>query len=646
MTVYTLDVPCTVPWTDTGINIAAGSQLDITATGIVAYGGSPSQVTDANGGDYTGQQFLSDMMLSNTVCHSLIGKIGGTIDIGTGTLVPEGTPGNGPGFVGTSYGELISTSGEIFLGFNDDPAGFWDNSGSFSVTISVVPSDPLQITPVTGFAASGGLGGPFTVTSQGFSLTNTGTSSLNWSLANTSLWLNVSLGGGSLTPGGPAATVTVSLNSTASNLVVGTYSATVWFTNLNDNVGQSRQFTLAVISTPLITAQPADQIVLEGATATFTVGATGGMPLFYQWQVDNGSYLTNLSDGSNISGSTSSTLTISNVSGTDEGAYSVVVSNVAGVVTSADAFLAIIPWRPVITEQPANQTVVGGQTAAFTVAAIGTTPFFYQWNFNGTNIAGATNTTLTLTNIQLTQTGSYAVEVSNALGSVLSSNATLSFYCPLLDINFGAPDINKVGFAAIGQTANDYWNGYQFGGQTFGTISDLKWADQNDSGINLTVLNAPGVWANDTGDGMYDPFIYPWDGGNITATFSNVPAGNYDFYLYGHSGVAWENTKFQITNGTNTTAWEQTQDSTFAATSTNWTEGVQYVVFRNVVISSGQSVVITCAPGDAGAAILNGLQMVSSDVTPYITVQPTNQMVVVGGTASFSVTATGTLPLS
>ena len=137
--VYTIDVPCTVPWTDTGINIAAGSQLDITASGTVHYSYSAEQVCDANGGDNTGQQFLSDMMLSNTVCHSLIGKIGGTTDIGTGTPVPEGIPGNGPGFVGTSYGELISNSGELFLGFNDVPSVFWDNSGSFSVTISVVP---------------------------------------------------------------------------------------------------------------------------------------------------------------------------------------------------------------------------------------------------------------------------------------------------------------------------------------------------------------------------------------------------------------------------------------------------------------------------------------------------------------------------
>ena len=127
-----------MPWTDTGINIAAGSQLDITASGIVAYGGSTDQTTDANGG-IPSQEFFQNAVLPNTIIVSLIGKIGGTIDVGTGTPVPEGTPGDGPGFVGISYSEVTPTGGELFLGFNDQVGAFWDNSGSFSVTIDVVP---------------------------------------------------------------------------------------------------------------------------------------------------------------------------------------------------------------------------------------------------------------------------------------------------------------------------------------------------------------------------------------------------------------------------------------------------------------------------------------------------------------------------
>ena len=169
----------------------------------------------------------------------------------------------------TGWGE----SGYMRIAYGCDQIGY-----AAAYVVWVLP-EPLLITPATGFTSTGGVGGPFTITSQSLTLTNAGTNSLTWTLANTSVWLNASPGGGTLTPGGPAATVTVSLNTAASNLLVGTYNATVWFTNLNSGVGQGRQFTLAVISPPTITNQPANQAVLEGATATFAVGATGDPPL-------------------------------------------------------------------------------------------------------------------------------------------------------------------------------------------------------------------------------------------------------------------------------------------------------------------------------------------------------------------------------
>ena len=69
------------------------------------------------------------------------------------------------------------------------------------------------------------------------------------------------------------------------------------------------------------------------------------------------------------------------------------------------------PEPPTILVQPTNQIVAAGLNATFVVTATGSTPLNYQWNFGGTNIVGATNTTLTLTNVQLTQAGVYAVTV-------------------------------------------------------------------------------------------------------------------------------------------------------------------------------------------------------------------------------------------
>ncbi len=308
----------------------------------------------------------------------------------------------------------------------------WGTPAGSSLLYAIGVPEPLRITPGTGGIFTGPVGGPFSPTTQTYSLTNKGSATLNWSLVSTSSWLHVTPSSGTLTTGGPAATVTVSLTAAASNLPAGSYPATVSFTNLNDRFGQSRQFTLAVVTPPVITTQPASQALFEGATATFTVGTASNALLFYQWKVDNGSYLTNLTDGGKITGAATSTLTVSNVSAANEGAYSVTVSNAAGTATSTEAFLTIIPWRPVITQQPISQTVLPGAPATFTVAAVGTHPFSYRWRLNGTNltdnsnISGSSTASLTIGNTTTANAGTYSVVVSNALGTATSTGAALN----------------------------------------------------------------------------------------------------------------------------------------------------------------------------------------------------------------------------
>ncbi len=108
----------------------------------------------------------------------------------------------------------------------------------------------LQVSPVTSFTASGPAGGPFSPTAQSYSLTNSGAAALDWTLAYTASWLEASATSGTLAPGAPATTVTLSLNTDATNLTAGSYATNVWFTNLNDGSAQSRLFTLAVVTPP------------------------------------------------------------------------------------------------------------------------------------------------------------------------------------------------------------------------------------------------------------------------------------------------------------------------------------------------------------------------------------------------------------
>jgi len=223
------------------------------------------------------------------------------------------------------------------------------------------------------------------------------------------------------------------LNAAASNLLLGTYSAVIWFTNRADGVAQNRTFLLTIINPPVITAQPVSLAVIGGTTATFT-SAASGTQMNCQWQHDginitNGGRVsisqTTLTNATNLLDSVVSVLTISNLAATDAGIYALAASNAAGVVVSSNALLTLVPSAPIITQQPIDASVTVGNIARFTVSAVGTKRFFYQWTYDGTNLDGATDISLVLTNVQFSQAGTYAVVLTNVFGSIPSSNATL-----------------------------------------------------------------------------------------------------------------------------------------------------------------------------------------------------------------------------
>lgn len=169
---------------------------------------------------------------------------------------------------------------------------------------------------------------------------------------------------------------------------------------------------------PTITSQPVAQTVTAGANVSFTVAATGTAPLSYQWRLN----------GVNLAGATSGILTLTGVTTNQGGSYSCLVSNVAGVVTSASATLTVnpAPIAPTITLQPASQTVMAGANVSFTVAATGTGPLSFQWRLNGANLPGATSATLTLPGVAIGQAGNYSCVVANAGGSAMSATAVLT----------------------------------------------------------------------------------------------------------------------------------------------------------------------------------------------------------------------------
>ncbi|MDB6110159.1 MAG: hypothetical protein JWR69_1909 [Pedosphaera sp.] len=161
-----------------------------------------------------------------------------------------------------------------------------------------------------------------------------------------------------------------------------------------------------------ISTQPQNTSSSVGTDASLTVTAIGDAgPLSYQWR----------KNGTNINGATDAVLTIVNPQLTDSGNYTVVVTNILDVKTSAVAVLTITPLIE-ITTQPTNQIVNVGSDATFFVAATGNGTLTYQWKKNGTSIPSATADTFTITPVAAGDAGSYTVVVHNGIDPDTTSN--------------------------------------------------------------------------------------------------------------------------------------------------------------------------------------------------------------------------------
>ncbi len=157
----------------------------------------------------------------------------------------------------------------------------------------------------------------------------------------------------------------------------------------------------------------------RGGSATFTVATSTAVPLTYQW----------LFDGQPIQGATASTLTLNNLQVTNAGNYSVLISAATGAIES-DAATLVVTEPPLFTSNPASLRVVPGTNVTLTVTTAGPKPIGYQWRFNNFNIPGATNPSVTLTNVTTANNGSYFVIATNAFGSTTSLSGTLEVLEP------------------------------------------------------------------------------------------------------------------------------------------------------------------------------------------------------------------------
>lgn len=199
----------------------------------------------------------------------------------------------------------------------------------------------------------------------------------------------------------------------------------------------SKALTLTVIDSgapPAYAQQPRDLLVTTGQTASFSAVADASNPLpvtGWQWQTrpanSNGAW-------TDVPGATTATYTTAVLGTADNGAqFRVLATNAAGSTGSDTVTVSVSDTAvaPGVTAQPLALSVLTGSDAVFAVAARGTEALSYQWLKNGSPIdsrgnASAVSPMLRLPATALADAADYSVQVSNAVGSVISQTAHLS----------------------------------------------------------------------------------------------------------------------------------------------------------------------------------------------------------------------------
>ena len=394
----------------------------------------------------------------------------------------------------------------------------------------------------------------------------------------------------------------------------GNYYVVVASSILPDVTTTSASAVLTVIYSPQITAQPANQVAVQGSPATFSVSALGGS-LSWQWR----------SNAVAISGATNSSFTLA--SAQTNGTFSAVIWNAAGTNTSSNATLTVL-YPPLITAPPAGATVYLGDPVNFSVTAAGTAPLRYQWRVDGAAIPGATTSAYTLGSAATNQ--NYTVVITNAAGAVTSSIAALSIYWPPVIVTPPASQYILTNTAATLSVAVAGAGPFTY--RWFKGASTFLYGVTNTSSFT-NIYTTAAVKTNTT-------FYVIIDNQSGSGTASN----NATVVVESMPKITAQPTNITVMSGSNATFKANATGSNLVA---QWTfnglpltnAGATNYTITGVKVSDGgaYALVVTNHIGSATSttAILTVL------APPAITLQPVNQYAVTGQVFGFSVAATG-----
>jgi hypothetical protein len=304
--------------------------------------------------------------------------------------------------------------------------------------------------------------------------------------------------------------------------------------------------SVVTAAAPTITTQPAAATAAVGQSAQFSVVATGSPTLAFQW----------FRNGTAIAGATGTSYVTPVLGSGDNGAkFTVAVSNPVGQVTSATAALTVnAAAAPSITTQPQSLSILANQPATFGVAVAGSAPFTFQWQKNGTAISGATASSFTIAAIQPTDAATYTVVVTNIVGSVTSTSATLTVAPPGVNLALGktataSSSQDPVGLApalafdgdlttrwASAQGIDPSWLEIDLGSvqafdrvilhweNAFATMYQIQWSNDNAT-WNIAFSNTAGV-------GGVEDFTFPTVNARYVRMFGQKRATQFGYSLF------------------------------------------------------------------------------------------------------------------
>lgn len=416
-------------------------------------------------------------------------------------------------------------------------------------------------------------------------------------------WADVGTGSGAATPSYTTAALSLGdnglqLRAVANNVVgdVGSVPVTVSVSDVD--------------VAPSISSQPAALSVVAGSEAVFAVVARGTEALSYQWR----------RNGVAITGANAPVLKLAAVSEADATGYSVQVSNTAGSATSDAAQLSVSAGAaptvaPTIVTQPVSVLVNSGNTATFAVGVSGSGPLSYQWLRNGSPISGATSAFYSMAAVTIGDAATYAVQVSNSVGSETSWNVVLTVNqseqpAAVTLVSHPSPQIQSPGgsatfaVAVTGSGPISYqWlkNGAPITGAISGVLTLTGIVAEDAASYSVTVGNGLGSVTSNAA--ILTVLGVPTIGAQPVAT--TAVAGDTASFSVAATGAGlryqWLRNNVAIAGAT------QASYTTLALTEADNGAVFSVLVYNGagVVFSSGAALTVTAAPAGALALVAN-----------------------------------------